>query len=198
MSIRVQNAWFFFSVKDENLNFSKIEFFLSEISTANRNFRLSWKNSLKNWKIDVNYWTSQKVSNSIGWPYKTRLSLLDVQTFVEKKNNWNRTRIGDFQQKTFDWSEFIFFTSEKMRFYYGNWTHNTSVNFLMFTTLFFFKWIHKDNESPLIVKTYFARFHTVPKKSQNCVNLILIGMTLLFLVKKIASILYLKNFIRSI
>ena len=113
MLIRVQNAWFFFSVKDENLNFSKIEFFLSEISIANRSFRLSWKNSLKNWKIDVNYWTSQNVSNSIGWPYKTRLSLFDIQTFVEKKNNWNRARIGDFHQKTFDWSEFIFFYIRK-------------------------------------------------------------------------------------
>ena len=112
-SVRVQNAWFFFSVKDENLNFSKIEFFLSEISTANRNFRLSWKNSLKNWKIDVNYWTSQKVSNSIGWPYKTRLSLLDVQTFVEKRIIGIGLELVIFNKKLLTGQNSFFFLHQK-------------------------------------------------------------------------------------
>ena len=114
MSIRVQNPWFFFPVKVENLNFSKIRIFWWEISTAYRNFRLNEKISLKNFKIDVNHWTVLKASNLVGWSYKTRFSLLDAQTFVEKKNNWDRNRIGDFNQKTFEQWAFSFFTSKKV------------------------------------------------------------------------------------
>jgi len=54
------------------------------------------------------------VSHSIGWLYKTRSSLLDIQTFVEKKNHWNRTRIGHFHQKNFWLVRTHFFTSEKI------------------------------------------------------------------------------------
>ena len=50
-SIRVQNAWFFFPVKDESLNFSEIRIFLSEISTAYHDFRLSWKMTWKPAKL---------------------------------------------------------------------------------------------------------------------------------------------------
>ena len=99
MSIRVQNPWFFFPVKVEDSNFSKIRIFWWEISTAYRNFRLSEKISFKNFKFDVNVCAVQKASNLVGWSYKTRFSLLNVQTFVERKNNWNRTRIGDLQKK---------------------------------------------------------------------------------------------------
>ena len=102
LSIRVQNPWFFFPVKVENSNFSKIRIFWWEISTAYRNFRLSEKISFKNFKFDVNHCAVQKASNLVGWSYKTRFSLLDVQTFVEKKNNWDRSRICDYQQKTFE------------------------------------------------------------------------------------------------
>ena len=59
------------------------------------------KNDLKTFKINVNHWTLQNRSNSFQWAYKTRFYLLDVQTFVGKKNNWNRNRIRDFQQKCF-------------------------------------------------------------------------------------------------
>ena len=89
----------------------------SEITTAYRNFRMSQKISFKNFKLDVNDCAAQKSSNVVGWSYKTRFSLLDVQTFVEKKNNWDRSRIGDFQQKTFEQLEFSFLTSEKKWFY---------------------------------------------------------------------------------
>ena len=89
-------------MKDESLNFSEIRIFLSEISTAYRNFRLSEKISFKNFKFDVNDCALQKASNLVGWSYKTRFSLLDVQTFVEKKNNWDRSRIGEYQQKIFE------------------------------------------------------------------------------------------------
>ena len=104
----------FFSSKTSEFELFKVEIFLPEISTANRNFRLRLINRLKTWKKQVKFWSLPKVSHSVGWPYKARSFLLDVQTFVEKKNHWNRTRIGHFHQKNFWLVRTHFFTSEKI------------------------------------------------------------------------------------
>ena len=114
MSIRVQNHWFFFPVKVENLNFSKIRIFWWEISTAYRNFRLNEKISLKNFKIDVNHWTVLKASNLVGWSYETRFSLLDAQTFVEKKIIEIGVELVIFIKKLLNSEHTVFFTSKKV------------------------------------------------------------------------------------
>ena len=113
MSIRVQNPWFFFPVKVEDSNFSKIRIFWWEISTAYRNFRLSEKISFKNFKFDVNHCAVQKASNSVGWSYKTRFLLLDVQTFVEKRIMEIAFELVIFNKKLLNSKNSVFFTSEK-------------------------------------------------------------------------------------
>ena len=90
--------------------------FWSEISTAFRNKDWKRKIGLQNFNVDAKYWTVQEVSNLVRWSYKTRFLLLNVQTFVERKNNWNRTRIGDLQKKKLCMVRIqLFFTSEKNR-----------------------------------------------------------------------------------
>ena len=66
-------------------------------------------------------------------------------------------------------------------------THNSKIVVSCKKTFFCVRRIDKNNESLLVVKSYFGRSHAMTKKSKNCVNLILKWLNCLSLVKNIAS-----------